>query len=171
MNKGLILTLALVVAGGLAWLLARDDARTAERDAPTRAADATATPGSSSSSLQAPPADPAQAQRDAAAAASDDPSRSAADVIRGSTAPTAQPPQFVQGVVTASLGDSQNLETTFADRYAKVDTAGRIAKLDELTQLLEQHQQGTLPADRKFDESRIPEMEAEIAWLTANPGG
>ncbi len=175
MNKGLILSLGLLLVGGVVWFALSSKGGT---DSPTSAGEKTLGPARSgdagTAKLQAPPTDGARAADSAANAA--DANNPGAQAAAANRAPAAvappPPPQFIQGTVAASLDETHNLDATFADRYAKVDMAGRLAKLDELTKTYEEHLQGTRPSDTKgLDEQQLTELQLEIAWLTANPGG
>lgn len=173
MNKGLILSLGVLLVGGIVWfaLSSKGGADATPKTAGAAGPGIAPSGGTAATKLQAPPPDAAR-DADSQASAAESAKSAAAAANR---APASQPPpplQLVPGMVAASTDAGSNPEAVFADRYAKVDMSARLAKLDELTKLYDAHVSGTWPADTKaLDEDQVTQLQLEIAWLTANPGG
>lgn len=171
MNKALILTFALVAGGTVVWLVTRSGGAGAPSTSQQATPTASNPPKAADPSLQAPPEDAGRGSQAATA------SNAAGANGRAAPVPVAAEPVAPPQVVTiAPVSVSPETEkvsdsdAVFADRYAKLGAADRLAKLEELSKLYESHLQGTLVGEHKLDEARISEIQAEMDWLAANPG-
>lgn len=171
MNKALVLTLALLAGGSVIWLTTR---RGSDADPATGTRTPTTAEGearSAAEGLQAPPADAPSGSRAAPRPNAPDAAVRAAPIAVAEQ--PAAPPQIITLAPVSATAGSEGVSdrnAVFAERYAKLDSVARMAKLEELVRLLDDHTAGRLVNEHKLDDDRAAEVQAEIDWLASNPG-